>query len=693
MNDIEVGLQDTQDISTQVYDINYIPDYVKAEQERRENEVIRQANELLRIALYEDLEYKKDTDYWRGTGIASIEKTDTEGLVDTYTITYENGYTSTFTVTNGKYDRIAGANATIDDNIGTPSVTVNTTSILAPDGTGYIKNFSFNFSNLKGEKGEQGERGEAGSIKFLIVAELPQTGADDTIYLVPITPDEGDNNYAEYIYVNGEWELLGRIGVHVDLTDYVKNTNYANSSTGGVIKVQDTLGLGIGSTGNLFATTKTYATYQTLSEGAIVGKGTLENVITGKQLINQTTLDNSQATQDTKITNLENQVFGDETIEAENTSMTLNGTLKGQFNSIDLKGNTSQTGTPTPSSPIPVNVVSGDNEINVCGKNLLPFKDINITKSTLNIYSTNGNLYINGTNTTPIYSSENLFEFTLNKGTYTSTPITSGIPSYYLKKKSDGTLINQTNRTFTLNETTIVYLCAFIGANTYSNYQVSWQLEKGTSATNYEPYQGNTYNIDLPEGMELYSSPDGTKRDGFIHDKTTDKWYLHKEIWKAVFIGASGENWSFQSGSVWKYRIGINNSLLSTSDTQPPMVLSNYYKAGIWNSSNNYEMGSLPSISTTLAIRNDDISTLEAFKTWLSTHNLSVYYQLATPTNTEITDTTLISQLNALEQAQSKENQTNISQVNNDLPFIISTSAFLNNINGKIGLLNKLTEV
>jgi len=34
-------------------------------------------------------------------GIASIEKTGTEGLVDTYTITMTDGSTSTFTVTNG----------------------------------------------------------------------------------------------------------------------------------------------------------------------------------------------------------------------------------------------------------------------------------------------------------------------------------------------------------------------------------------------------------------------------------------------------------------------------------------------------------------------------------------------------------------------------------------------------------------
>ena len=36
-----------------------------------------------------------------GNGISSIAKTETEGLVDTYTITFTNGDTTTFTVTNG----------------------------------------------------------------------------------------------------------------------------------------------------------------------------------------------------------------------------------------------------------------------------------------------------------------------------------------------------------------------------------------------------------------------------------------------------------------------------------------------------------------------------------------------------------------------------------------------------------------
>ena len=78
---------------------------------------------------------------------------------------------------------------------------------------------------LDGAKGDKGDKGDAGAIKMLIVAELPETGADDTIYLVPLeTPDVSGNNYAEYVYINGAWELLGKIGVQVDLTDYYTKT-------------------------------------------------------------------------------------------------------------------------------------------------------------------------------------------------------------------------------------------------------------------------------------------------------------------------------------------------------------------------------------------------------------------------------------------------------------------------------------
>ena len=76
-------------------------------------------------------------------------------------------------------------------------------------------------------------KGDAGAIKMLIVAELPQTGADDTIYLVPLeNPDVSGNNYAEYVYINGAWELLGKIGVQVDLSNYyTKQETYSKTET------------------------------------------------------------------------------------------------------------------------------------------------------------------------------------------------------------------------------------------------------------------------------------------------------------------------------------------------------------------------------------------------------------------------------------------------------------------------------
>lgn len=61
-----------------------------------------------------------------GNGISSIEKTLTEGLIDTYTITYTDGTTSTFTVTNGKdgVDGIQGIQGEPGEDGHTPIITI-----------------------------------------------------------------------------------------------------------------------------------------------------------------------------------------------------------------------------------------------------------------------------------------------------------------------------------------------------------------------------------------------------------------------------------------------------------------------------------------------------------------------------------------------------------------------------------------
>ena len=70
-----------------------------------------------------------------GVGIQKIEKTDTQGLVDTYTITYTDGSTTTFTVTNGA-DGQDGQNG-VDGASGIfPQIdhgTADTTYVLPPN--------------------------------------------------------------------------------------------------------------------------------------------------------------------------------------------------------------------------------------------------------------------------------------------------------------------------------------------------------------------------------------------------------------------------------------------------------------------------------------------------------------------------------------------------------------------------------
>ena len=83
-------------------------------------------------------------DVTNGSGIVSITKTSSAGLVDTYTVLFQNGETTTFEVTNGQNAIITGATASVTNTVGVPNVVVTT------GGTEYERSFDFAFSNLRG---------------------------------------------------------------------------------------------------------------------------------------------------------------------------------------------------------------------------------------------------------------------------------------------------------------------------------------------------------------------------------------------------------------------------------------------------------------------------------------------------------------------------------------------------------------
>lgn len=202
-------------------------------------------------------------------------------------------------------------------------------------------------------------------------------------------------------------------------------------------------------------------------------------------------------------------------------------------------------------------------------------------------------------------------------------------------------------------------------------------IELGDKPNRYTPYgvapielcKISTYQDKLFKaisGDTIYDTLTAEQKEGLV----SGGWYKYEEIGKVVFNGS--ENWTSISGAPNSYYI---RTRYGTYDTNTNWVLSAYFlgvaRANIDNNINYVTIND----DGNIRFNKIGINSSANFKTWLSTHNTTVYYVRANPTTTQITDATLISQLNALYNAMSYNGQTNILQTNADLPFIIQASA------------------
>lgn len=148
-----------------------------------------------------------------------------------------------------KQDKLtAGDNITIDEN--------NVISAIGGGEGGGTTDYelldnlpSINGVQLIGNKTTSELGIEMPSINIEIVAQLPETANKNTIYLLPSKNSQEQNLYDEYIYTNATWEKIGSASVEVDLTDYVKNTDYAQSNEAGIVKVRTSMGIQINDSG------------------------------------------------------------------------------------------------------------------------------------------------------------------------------------------------------------------------------------------------------------------------------------------------------------------------------------------------------------------------------------------------------------------------------------------------------------
>ena len=358
------------------------------------------------------------------------------------------------------------------------------------------------------------------------------------------------------------------------------------------------------------------------------------------------------------------------------TNIVVNDVNTNKTSYINLLGNTTQDGTPTPDDPKEIKVVTDNILVQISNSNnslqtihpvnlrdlelckIGDYQDEILKSSGKNLFSgfetiSNGNTYSNGVLT--LNNSSNNLTYKINVEANTTyylsflTSYTGGIRYYIREYDTTDTQIASTTKyamaSFTTNENTsyIIIVFAMQSTSTFPIIITNFQLEKGTSSTSYEPY--------------------GTG------------WYIEKHIGKWIFDNTS--NWIYNSANT----IFLNNSSTISGKYLVQNAYCNYYKNVINESItdnpqantylNNNEFSFRVGTQDRMYIKDTRFTSIEDFNTWLSTHNLIVYYVLATPQYITITDTELTTQLDQLYRAGLFSGTTRIiSYTNGANPYI-----------------------
>lgn len=318
------------------------------------------------------------------------------------------------------------------------------------------------------------------------------------------------------------------------------------------------------------------------------------------------------------------------------------------------------TASPNPDYPQEVQTVTGEQTITVSngtesqsypinlGKNL--YQSIGITTASGGLTSTvteDGKLHITGTATRNSSNFAGTMTTNLPAGTYTFS-LTKAMPFRILLRSND----NQNHWVIEAGQTKItqtitspltslwVWGYQLVRDTTYDE-TVGFMLEKGSTATSFAPYF---------TPIELCKI--GTYQD-YIY-KSGENWYVHKETGKLLadvesgYIG-NGDGYTNISYFVFdmapdaKYYNQYSNNLDYNCTHATPKV---HASGSTWDTSAFIGGISMDAAATRYWIGFQKGTTLADMKSDLL--GMLVYYPLATPTDTQITNATLISQLNAL---------------------------------------------
>lgn len=165
------------------------------------------------------------------------------------------------------------------------------------------------------------------------------------------------------------------------------------------------------------------------------------------------------------------------------------------------------------------------------------------------------------------------------------------------------------------------------------------QIEVGSIATEKEPYRGKTIILELNE--PLRSLPNGVEDIAYIKQ---GKLYVDRKVGSIIFDGS--ENWETQWNSssevIYGWRISLENGIIYPNDMINPNPLmsdrfKNYGQNSLFSNKGIGYSGICGRANTNaIIIMNNDITSKDDFKTWLSENPTQVNYELAEPITEEI---------------------------------------------------------
>lgn len=336
------------------------------------------------------------------------------------------------------------------------------------------------------------------------------------------------------------------------------------------------------------------------------------------------------------------------------------------FADVQLEGNTSQNGTPTPSAPVAVRTVTGENVVKISdGQGNEQSYTVDLASKNLFDESTAADGYRLDASGAPYAD----YTFTLSdyipvkpNTTYTVS-YGSAIPSYahvasygsdktfvyrwYIGAVSSFTFITQANAYY-------IRLAIPIGNKDTT------QCELGSQATSYAPYF---------TPIELCKI--GTYQD-YIY-ASGGKWYVHKAVGKFIFPNTG---WVFRTdsqvtdGSVFRYSNYVAGEFVTGAQG-----ISSHFIVRAASSGNVLDTVRFIDMNTygynvcianaAVGITSSDSNSEKQnkFNAWCGSNNPAVYYVKATPTDTIITNEALVAQLNNLKEGGTLAGINNIAIV------------------------------